>query len=169
MPKKNQVFLLLGSNVHPRSGFIRKSFELIEQRLGKVLSASGLYESQPWGFEADTFFLNQVIQVQTGYSAIEVHELTRHIEMELGREKAVGEGYSSRNIDIDLLYFNDEVVNFHDLVIPHPRLHLRKFTLMPLVEMASGFIHPVFKVNQLELLNQCEDQGKVWHYQMEQA
>jgi 2-amino-4-hydroxy-6-hydroxymethyldihydropteridine diphosphokinase len=169
MPKKNQVFLLLGSNVHPRLEFIRKSFELLEQRLGKVLSASGLYESEPWGFEADTFFLNQVIQVQSDYSATEVHQLTRHIEMELGRAKAAGEGYCSRNIDIDLLYFNNEVIHSDDLVIPHRRLHERKFTLMPLVEIASGFIHPVFKVNQLELLKRCEDQGKVWHYQMEQA
>ena len=142
---------------------------MLEQRLAKVLSASGLYESEPWGFEADTFFLNQVIQVQTGYSAIQVHELTRHIEMELGRVKAVGEGYCSRNIDIDLLYFNNEVIHSDDLVVPHQRLHERKFTLTPLVEVASGFIHPIFKVNQLELLNRCEDQRKVWHYQMEQV
>lgn len=169
MPKINHVFFLLGSNINPRLGYIGKSAELIEEYIGKILCQSDLYESEPWGFEADTNFLNQVIEVHTVFSADEVHNKAQQIERQMGRKKGSGEGYSSRNIDIDLLYFNDEVIHTENLVIPHPRLHERKFTLMPMVEIAPEFIHPVFKVSQRELLSRCSDQGSVWLYQKVQA
>ncbi|MFA5418324.1 MAG: 2-amino-4-hydroxy-6-hydroxymethyldihydropteridine diphosphokinase [Bacteroidales bacterium] len=169
MPKKNQVFLLLGSNINPRLDFIRESIERIEKQIGIILKNSHLYETEPWGFESDTLFLNQVIEVQTIRSVIDVHSQTRQIELEMGRLKVPGTRYTSRNIDIDILYFNQEVLHSNELTIPHPRLHVRRFTLIPLVEIVPEFRHPVFKLSQRELLEKCTDQGIVRSYQTEQS
>jgi 2-amino-4-hydroxy-6-hydroxymethyldihydropteridine diphosphokinase len=169
MPKKNQVFLLLGSNINPRLDFIRESIERIEKQIGIILNKSHLYETEPWGFESASQFLNQVIEVQTICSVTKIHSQTRQIELEMGRVKVPDPGYASRNIDIDILYFNQEVFHSDELTIPHPRLQQRKFTLIPLVEIAPEFKHPVFKVSQRELLEKCTDRGTVRIYQTEQS
>lgn len=164
MSLKNKVFLLLGSNVDPREDFLSQGVSMIADRFGISPVKSGLYESEPWGFEAETLFLNQVIVFETEFCATEIHSITQNIETELGRERKAGDGYASRKIDIDILYVNDLVLDSENLVLPHPRLHLRKFTLMPLLEMAPDWVHPVLNGTHRELLEQCEDPGSVWIY-----
>lgn len=164
MQNNNEVFLLLGSNVEPREATIRTAISLIKKRVGKIVKQSSIYESEPWGFEAETFFLNQVVVFETAFCAAEIHAITQNIETELGREKKAGDGYASRIIDIDILYVNDLVFDSEHLALPHPRLHLRKFTLMPLLEVAPDWIHPVLNGSHRELLERCEDPGSVWIY-----
>jgi len=165
MQNNNQDFLLLGSNVEPREATIDMAKSLITKRLGEIMKQSSLYESEPWGFEADTNFLNQVVVINTVLSAFEILDLVKEIEKELGRAHKTTNVYTSRTIDIDLLYCGNEIIVSDELTIPHFNLHERRFTLIPLVEIASDFVHPAFQENQQFLLDHCKDAGKVWLYQ----
>lgn len=155
-------FILLGSNVGDRELLIDAAIDNIVDRCGSVVGKSSLYESEPWGFESEFNFLNQVIMIET---VLEPHELLRRvlqIEIELGRDRLTKyEGYVSRPIDIDILYYDDYVTDTVDLTVPHPRLHLRSFTLLPLCEIAPDFEHPVFRKRNSELLNECKDTLRV--------
>jgi len=166
MQQKNLVYLLLGSNLDPRETFIDKAISLIGERVGQVVDMSGMYQSKAWGFQSDTRFLNQVIGIETDCTPVELLQKTQQIEAELGRTRNQGNGYASRTIDIDILYFNLDVIDSDNLIIPHPRLHLRRFTLLPLAELAPELKHPVLHLTQLELLAQCVDAVEVQPYQM---
>lgn len=157
---ENTIFILLGSNLGDRKAFLAQARKAIEQQCGKILATSHLYETAPWGFESDDWFFNQVIEIETDYNADQLLEKLLAIETSLGRTRKAAR-YSSRNIDIDLLYFGDQVFNSTKLKVPHPRLHLRKFTLLPLCEIAPEFIHPVLQKSQLELLHQLTDESVV--------
>ncbi|OFX22136.1 MAG: 2-amino-4-hydroxy-6-hydroxymethyldihydropteridine diphosphokinase [Bacteroidetes bacterium GWA2_31_9b] len=156
----NFVYLLLGSNLNNRIQLLEKARNAIAEKIGRLEKHSGIYESLPWGFEAETKFLNQVVVVRTHLTSIEILEKIKDIEGELGRERIPGI-YTSRTIDIDILFFNNDVVDIPDLTIPHKHIHTRKFTLLPLAEIASGFIHPVFNKSILDLLNECKDKSEV--------
>jgi len=142
---------------------LEKAVNEISLRVGALVKKSSVYESKPWGFRAESAFLNQVIVVNSNKSPDEVLDELLSIERKMGRTR-VGKGYSSRIIDIDILYYNDELINQENLVIPHPRMHIRRFTLLPLVELAPGFIHPLLNKTNKELLNDCDDLIKVWKY-----
>ncbi len=167
MQKLNQVFILTGSNTEPRQAAIELALKEIQAHLGEIVCVSSLYESEPWGFSANTNFLNQVLEVSTSLSAAEILQITQQIELALGRNKKSKSGYSSRIIDIDLLYYNSEIIETGELTIPHPRMHERKFTLLPLVEIAPDFMHPIKNESQKNLLAKCNDSGKVWRYQIQ--
>jgi len=167
MPQKNQVYLLLGSNLDPRESFINKAITLIGERVGKVVGISTMYQSDAWGFQSDTRFLNQVIQIETNFTPEELLQKTQQIEKDLGRTRTIVNGYASRTIDIDILYFDQQVMSSEGLVIPHPRLHLRRFTLVPMAELAPEFQHPVSHLTQQELLAHCPDTDEVQPYLME--
>lgn len=137
--------------------------EKICDRIGELVGQSQIYESDPWGFDAEMAFLNQVLLIQTELSAENVLIEIMEIEKSMGR-KRIDENYSSRTIDIDILYFDREVIHQDNLIIPHPRLHKRRFTLLPLVDIDKNFKHPVFQLTNNELLEMCEDPGKVWIY-----
>jgi len=156
----NKAYLLLGSNREPRFDFIMKAVHLIENGPGKVCDKSSIYESEPWGFRADTLFLNSVVLIETERTAMDLLNEVLQIEKSLGRTRR-GSGYASRNIDIDILYFNDEIMELPGLIIPHPRLHERRFTLEPLVEVAPEFIHPLLGKTNSELLAQVSDSTEV--------
>jgi len=164
MPQKNQVYLLLGSNIDPRETFINKAITMIGERVGKIVDMSGIYQSEAWGFQSDTPFLNRVIRIETDLDAELLLQQTQQIEIDLGRTEAKTNGYASRTMDVDLLYYNDSVVHRANLVIPHPRLHLRRFTLVPMVALAPHFQHPVLHLSQAELLAGCGDTGEVQPY-----
>ena len=112
--------------------------------------------------QSTQWFLNQVVEVETKLEPAEVMESLILIEEELGRTRKLGTdvGYQSRTIDLDILYYDDKVIQEAQLEIPHPRLHLRRFTLLPLVEIAEHLKHPIFQHTQLELLASCQDQGE---------
>jgi 2-amino-4-hydroxy-6-hydroxymethyldihydropteridine diphosphokinase len=160
----NTAYLLLGSNMGDRLSIIAKAITLIHASCGRVVKKSSVFESAPWGFEDKNQFINQVIMIEAAISAIDLLQNLLDIELLLGRVRNNTTNYSSRCIDIDILFFNDEVINEQNLTIPHPLLQERKFTLLPLKEIASDFIHPVFEKTIHELLNECNDKLEVSKY-----
>ena len=161
MSKMVKTVLLLGSNIEPRLTFLNQALSLLEEETGKAVAISEVYESEPWGFEAKTPFYNQSVMFETDKPAGEILNICMKTETVLGRKRGNTEGYVSRTIDVDILYFGNKVINTKNLVIPHPRLHLRRFALMPLTEIASGMIHPLLNKTQKELLSECPDRSEV--------
>ncbi|MCD6179184.1 MAG: 2-amino-4-hydroxy-6-hydroxymethyldihydropteridine diphosphokinase [Bacteroidales bacterium] len=152
----HKITILLGSNQGNRRDLILRAIQLLETKLGKYLKASSIYESKAWGFEAETTFLNQVLIFETQLKPQEILQISLDIEKVLGRIRNT-KGYASRTMDIDLLFYDNRIIEEANLQIPHPRLHLRRFTLEPLVEIIPNFIHPKFKKSMSELLQACPD------------
>ena len=151
------VFLLLGSNLGDRYNILSQAENYILERIGVIQKKSSIYESDPWGFEHRNAFLNQVLVVKTEKTPESVLRLAQDIEAELGRIRRSTDEYEGRTIDIDILFYNEQVINQKDLTVPHPLLQDRRFTLQPLVEIAPGMIHPVLKKNMKQLLDECPD------------
>lgn len=161
----NIVYLLLGSNLNDRSASLQGARKAISGYLGKILIESTVYESEPWGFQSDNQFLNQVIKIATPYSPYQTMEMIRDIEDRLGRIRDLSKGYASRIIDIDILFFNDDIISDDRLVIPHPKIQDRMFTLVPLNELDKSLMHPGSMKTVGELMNECPDTLKVYPYQ----
>ncbi len=157
--KYSKVVLHTGSNISPRSKFLQKANAMIEARIGKIIHQSSIYETEAWGKEEQNHFLNQALLVSTTLTAWEVLEKIFIIEELLGRERT--QKWGSRSIDIDILFFNDEIIRTESLTVPHTFLHERNFVLTPLSEILPDFIHPVFKETVLELKEKCSDSRKV--------
>jgi 2-amino-4-hydroxy-6-hydroxymethyldihydropteridine diphosphokinase len=158
----NQAIILLGSNMGNRHRMLEEAARCIDSQAGRVVRRSSLYETEPWGFEAEHHFLNQVLVVDTGREPEELMEQLLLIEKQMGRERALpGGGYASRIIDIDILFYDDRVIDRDRLKIPHPELHNRRFTLMPLQEAAPDLVHPVFNKTVTQLLHLCPDTSTV--------
>lgn len=165
MAKNHRVFLLLGSNIHPREAWLEKAERLVSSMLGDVIRGSSLYGSEPWGFEAEVAFLNKALCVETSLEPLDLLGKTQEIERMSGRtKKPAGTRYVSRTLDIDILFYDDRVVRLPGLMVPHPRMADRRFALLPLVEIAPDKVHPVLKRNIRQLLSECRDEGKVWKY-----
>ncbi|WP_462265069.1 2-amino-4-hydroxy-6-hydroxymethyldihydropteridine diphosphokinase [Mucilaginibacter sp.] len=145
----NIIYLLLGSNLGNRQMFLNEAVRCIAADIGKVTLQSAVYETQAWGNTTTPDYLNQVIEVQSWLSPRELLQQALAIEQQLGRERH--EKWEARVIDIDILFYNHEIIDEPDLVIPHPHLHKRKFTLMPMAEINPDLIHPVMKKNILWL------------------
>ncbi len=156
----NKVFLLLGGNIAPRFEFLKNAESKITEFIGEIVLRSSIYETEAVGFVTSKLFLNMVLLINSTLSANEILIKIHEIESELGRVR-VGTGYVSRTIDIDILYFNDLIINTKNLIIPHPRLAQRRFTLLPLVEIAPDFINPVYRQTNKKLLDICTDYSDV--------
>ena len=140
----HDVFLGLGSNLGDRGENLDRAINNIEERIGKVVATSAFYVTNPEGFSSDNQFLNAVCEVKTNLEPFEVLKTTQMIEKEMGREVKSANGvYTDRIIDIDMLLFDDQVLEKNDLVLPHPHLHERSFVLIPLSEIAGDHIHPI--------------------------
>ncbi len=155
----NGKYLLLGSNLGDRLANISSARTGIAGRIGRIISSSSIYETKAWGYQNQPDFLNQVVGVETGMEPEEILGRINDIENELGRKRYAR--WRERMIDIDLLYYDDKVINTPDLHIPHPEIPNRRFTLIPLCEIAAEEIHPVLKKTQLELLDETEDDLQV--------
>lgn len=153
------VFLLLGSNLGERQQILRSASVLIESRIGIIQASSSVYETAPWGVLDQPVFLNQILIVKTGLMPEEVLRIILEIEHELGRVRY--ERWGARVIDIDMLYYDNLILDSARLTLPHPRLHERRFTLVPLYEIAPDFIHPVLLKTTKNLLEECTDPGEV--------
>lgn len=161
-------YLLLGSNKGNRLKYLQLAAEAISLLAGSITKHSSVYETEPWGFQDDTPFLNEVIEVQTNMKADDLMKKLLLTETEMGRLRLNSdEGYSSRTIDIDLLFFGQQIINEPDLIVPHPRLHQRRFTLVPLAEIAQELIHPVLQKSMIQLLTECDDTSKVEKFESE--
>ena len=158
---KTNVILLLGSNLNGPLQFLIKAKDQIINKIGPVIKESSIYESEPWGFEDPNVFLNQVITVDSKLSASEILYIIHQIEESLGRKRNMRGGYKSRTIDIDILFFGDQVIENKELMIPHKLMHKRKFTLLPLQEIEPNMVHPVLNKTITELVNDCEDTSDV--------
>ena len=149
------VFLLLGSNLGNRQLFLNSAIKAIGTAIAPVTNTSSVYETQSWGKTDLPDYLNQVIMLQTDMPAQHILRKILTIETQLGRSRE--EKWGSRTIDIDILFYGDEVINEPGLVVPHPELHNRSFTLAPLVEIAPDFVHPLFKKDILTLKKVVKD------------
>ncbi|CCH56082.1 2-amino-4-hydroxy-6-hydroxymethyldihydropteridinepyrophosphokinase [Fibrisoma limi BUZ 3] len=156
------TYLLLGANLGDRVATLRRAVDLIAERVGTVAQQSAVYETAPWGVTDQPTFLNQVIAVQIDVSPEETLTRTQAIEQELGRVRH--EKWGARLIDIDILYYDQLVLHTDTLTVPHPYLHERRFTLVPLADIAPDFAHPVFHKTTTELLNELPDDGQVNRY-----
>lgn len=152
---EEQVFLLLGTNDGNRMANLNSAKDEIKKSVGLVVEESAIYQTAAWGKTDQPDFYNQVLLLQTTISPEALLLHLQQIEKKLGRERK--EKWGARIIDIDILYFGKTVLNTPDLLIPHPAIALRRFTLVPLVEIAPHFVHPVLKKTNLVLLQECVD------------
>ncbi len=149
-----KVYLSLGSNLGDRGGNMDAAELLIEQRVGKICSKSSRMENAPVGFVSQNSFINEVIEVDTALSPTDVLEATEGIETELGRKSKSRSGiYADRTMDIDIIYYGNEVYSSDRLTIPHPRMADRLFVLSPLNEIAPLLEHPVLHATTTQLLS----------------
>lgn len=155
-----KVFLGLGTNLGNREANLSSAVGRIAMEIGPVIRLSSVYETEPWGFASENLFLNMIAEVETNLKPSGLLGRTLMIEAEMGRLRQ-GKGYSSRIIDIDILFFGSKLMNTPGLVLPHPKLHERKFVLVPLCEIAPDLIHPVLKLDIKALLKECRDKGQI--------
>ncbi len=151
-----KLVLLLGSNMGDRHGNLKQAIQALNISISPVILQSSLYETAAWGNTDQASFFNICIVIETLMKAEQLLEYALEIEKKLGRTRTVMQ-YSPRIIDIDILFYGDTIVNLPDLVIPHPHIAARRFTLTPLAEILPGFVHPVYKKTLLELCNDCSD------------
>ena len=155
-----KVYLLLGGNLGDKRQVFDETVRLIGERVGPITGQSHIYETEPWGFESEDLFWNQALELWVELSAREVLVRCQQIEKEIGRIRKA-EQYDSRIMDIDILFYGNEIVESPGLEIPHPRISERRFVLVPLNEIAAGFIHPVKSKTIAQLLDECPDPLKV--------
>ena len=160
-----KVYLLLGGNLGDKKRIFDETANLLNQRIGKITSQSAVYETEPWGFKSSDLFWNQVLEITTNLSAEEVLLKTQQTEHELGRIRKTNQ-YNSRIIDIDILFFGDQIISLDNLTVPHPRIQERKFALVPMNEIAPGFTHPVLQKTISRLLAECTDTLRVEKLEM---
>lgn len=155
------AYLLSGSNQGNRSKNLQKAVSYLDDLAGEVSKCSPVFESPAWGFDHPTPFLNQALELKTSLSPDELLKSILQIEEKCGRLRAEGGGYEARTLDIDILFFDDLVIDTAELTIPHPRLHLRRFALLPLSLIAGELIHPTLDKPISELLMACPDTAHV--------
>ncbi|MBP1612843.1 MAG: 2-amino-4-hydroxy-6-hydroxymethyldihydropteridine pyrophosphokinase [Bacteroidetes bacterium] len=138
-----KVYLGLGTNLGDKEQNLRCAVQNIEERIGKVISLSAFYATTPWGFDSENSFLNAVLFLETSFSPIDVLQKAKLIELQMGRtHKSVGGTYSDRLIDIDLLLYDNLLLDTDELVLPHPLMAQRLFVMEPLAEIAPSLLHP---------------------------
>jgi 2-amino-4-hydroxy-6-hydroxymethyldihydropteridine diphosphokinase len=156
----HKVFLGIGGNIGNKADNFTKVYTFIKNELGEIVKSSSVYETPPWGFTADENFWNQVLIIETELSPNELLQKIAEIEANFIREREVGK-YNSREMDIDILYFDDLFIETKNLIIPHPRIQQRKFVLVPLNEIAPDFKHPLLRLTSFQMLENCKDSSVI--------
>ncbi len=150
-----KIYLSIGSNKGNRYSYIKEALGLIQKDIGDMILISKIYETKSWGFQSDDF-LNICILIKSELNPSQLLDKTQNIEEIIGRKRNTNK-ILSREIDIDILFYSDKIINHKDLIIPHPRLQIRNFVLYPLNDIASEFIHPTLSKPIKELLEKSED------------
>ncbi len=151
------AYLGLGTNIGDRAENLASVRDRLADMFVAIESVSPVYISKPWGFKSDHDFYNQVIAIKTKIDAFNLLDLVQEMENRMGRIRTV-KGYSDRIIDIDILFYGNEIISSKPLIIPHPLLHKRMFVLQPMADIAPDFIHPIFNKTIAELMEECEDE-----------
>jgi 2-amino-4-hydroxy-6-hydroxymethyldihydropteridine diphosphokinase len=155
----NKAYLLIGGNTGDRRGFLQKATDLLESEAGYIIKKSSVYETAAWGKTDQPAFLNQALLLHTSFSAPQLMTLILETEEKMGRIRT--EKYASRIIDIDILLFNNEIIESTHVHVPHPQLQYRRFALLPLKEIAPRYKHPVLQKTITQLLKECPDKLEV--------
>jgi len=158
--KKRTAFLCIGGNLGEREANLEETIMFLEFNFGDVLEVSSIYESDAWEMTDAPAFLNQVVKIETTLTNEELIAEILDLEEFYGRERSEEE-YLSREMDVDILLIDEEVIDTPELSVPHPRMHLRSFVLTPLAELAGDVVHPVLKKSISELLKECPDKSVV--------
>lgn len=159
------VYLCLGSNSGDRIGYIQQAASLLGAAENiSLIRTSSFYETEPWQMNSETWFVNAVLEIKTSLSPQSLLLECQRIEAQLGRKRSNNDAYSDRTIDIDILFYNKEIINEENLVVPHKFVHLRAFTLVPLLELIPNFEHPVLHKSISELHNDLENPEMVFLY-----
>lgn len=149
----SRIYLGIGSNLGDKEQNIMTALKLVKERVGTIVIQSSICKTMPWGFHSDNIFYNAAACVETNLTPMQVLSVIKMIEMEMGRTSKSSQGmYADRIIDLDLLFYEDQVINEVMLTVPHPLLQYRMFVLMPMTEIAPDLVHPVLKLTMRELL-----------------
>ena len=156
-----RVCLSLGSNLGPRETYLRKALQALDKELGSLVKCSSFYETLPWGFSSDSLFLNAAVCYDTLLSPEEVLAVTQQIEKSLGRKEKSRQGqYADRCIDIDILLYDDRVIETPDMILPHPHMAERMFVLEPLAEIMPHMLHPQLRKTILQLKEELAERSE---------
>lgn len=158
-----QAVILLGTNLNDRPTNLKQAREHIAAQIGKIIQVSSVYRTAPWGNTDQEDFLNQIVVVETTIHAVELLAVLLQIEKEMGRVRT--KKWAPRLIDLDILYYDSEIISEKELKVPHPFIQDRRFTLIPLAEIQPDYIHPVFGMSNSDLLAQCSDHSDVFIYE----
>jgi 2-amino-4-hydroxy-6-hydroxymethyldihydropteridine diphosphokinase len=160
----NSIYLSIGSNLGERFETIQSAITKIQERIGKVIAISNIYESEPLGFESNDKFLNVCIQITTYLSAENLLDEIHSIEFEAGRVRLINGIYCSRPLDIDIIFYNKLIIKTDRLNVPHPHYHKRLFVLMPMADLIPDFSDPINGQTIIDLIEKCPDNSKLSLY-----
>jgi 2-amino-4-hydroxy-6-hydroxymethyldihydropteridine diphosphokinase len=160
--RNNEIVLSLGGNIGEVRATFTKAIHLLKEELGGEVIISPLYGTKAWGVENQPDFLNQVVILKSSLSPVQVLKICLTIELKLGRVRR--QKWDERVIDIDLLFYNNEIINLKELIVPHPYVHKRNFVLFPLVDVLPLFKHPLLGKTMEELKKECKDELEVIKY-----
>lgn len=152
--------LIIGSNLGDRTGQLASARKMIAEELGPITRESAIYETEPWGYKDQPWFLNQALEVRSTIDPVKALEILRHIEVKCGRTP--GEKWHARHMDIDIILYGNEVIHRPGLEVPHPHLAERNFVLIPLMDIAPETLHPVLGKTIEELYFESRDTGEVY-------
>lgn len=159
------AYLCLGSNIGDKVAYLQQAVKrLTATGLVTIVRSSAFYETEPWGQKDLEWFVNTVVELKTKLPPRELLNLCKTIEKQMGREDNPKDGYANRNIDIDILFYGDLIVNEKDLIIPHEHLHERAFALVPLLELIPDYEHPKYGKSLLQLHEELETFDDVFLY-----
>lgn len=159
------VFLSLGSNLGDRLSYVQQAASILGMTNNiQIIATSSFYETEPWQMDTPNWFVNAIVQISTSLSPEELLIVINRIEAQLGRERSEKRQYTDRTIDIDILFYDDKLINTDKLVIPHRFFHRRACMLVPMLEIAQDFIHPLFKKSISDLYDELEDPEQVVLY-----